>query len=307
MTTALMTTDLPLANRRTGKIRDLYDLTLNDGSDGILIIATDRISAFDVVLENGIPGKGVVLTRISKFWFDLFSSEVDHHLISVDSSEIEAISDEQKQAMDGRIMICRKTKVVPVECIVRGYLTGSGWVDYQKTGKLCGIQLPAGMVNCDRIESPLFTPSTKAEEGHDENISFEQACETAGEQLMNKIKQLSIDIYTKARDYAAQKGIIIADTKFEFGVSEEGGDPVLIDEVLTPDSSRFWPADQWQPGREQNSFDKQYVRNYLLELVKAGEWDKQYPGPSLPEEVVVNTLARYRQACDQLTGGSMAF
>jgi len=272
-----------------------------------LIIATDRISAFDVVLENGIPGKGVVLTRISKFWFDLFSSEVDHHLISVDSSEIEAISDEQKQAMDGRIMICRKTKVVPVECIVRGYLTGSGWVDYQKTGKLCGIQLPAGMVNCDRIESPLFTPSTKAEEGHDENISFEQACETAGEQLMNKIKQLSIDIYTKARDYAAQKGIIIADTKFEFGVSEEGGDPVLIDEVLTPDSSRFWPADQWQPGREQNSFDKQYVRNYLLELVKAGEWDKQYPGPSLPEEVVVNTLARYRQACDQLTGGSMAF
>jgi len=163
------------------------------------------------------------------------------------------------------------------------------------------------MVNCDHIESPLFTPSTKAEEGHDENISFEQACETAGEQLMNKIKQLSIDIYTKARDYAAQKGIIIADTKFEFGVSEEGGDPVLIDEVLTPDSSRFWPADQWQPGREQNSFDKQYVRNYLLELVKAGEWDKQYPGPSLPEEVVVNTLARYRQACDQLTGGSMAF
>ena len=307
MTTALMTTDLPLANRRTGKIRDLYDLTLNDGSDGILIIATDRISAFDVVLENGIPGKGAVLTRISKFWFDLFSSEVDHHLISVDSSEIEAISDEQKQAMDGRIMICRKTKVVPVECIVRGYLTGSGWVDYQKTGKLCGIQLPAGMVNCDHIESPLFTPSTKAEEGHDENISFEQACETAGEQLMNKIKQLSIDIYTKARDYAAQKGIIIADTKFEFGVSEEGGDPVLIDEVLTPDSSRFWPADQWQPGREQNSFDKQYVRNYLLELVKAGEWDKQYPGPSLPEEVVVNTLARYRQACDQLTGGSMAF
>ncbi len=302
MTTALMMTDLPLRNRRTGKIRDLYDLTLNDGSEGLLIVATDRISAFDVVLENGIPGKGVVLTQISKFWFDLFSAQVDHHLISVDSTEIEALSDEQKRSLEGRIMICRKTKVVPVECIVRGYLTGSGWVDYQKTGKLCGIQLPTGMVNCDRIESPMFTPSTKAEQGHDENISFEQACDTVGEQLMNKVKQLSIDIYTKARDYAAGKGILIADTKFEFGLLDGSSEPVLIDEVLTPDSSRFWPADDWTPGKEQNSFDKQYVRNYLLELVDAGEWDKQYPGPSLPEEVVNNTLSRYRQAFNQLTG-----
>jgi phosphoribosylaminoimidazole-succinocarboxamide synthase len=302
MSKALMTTDLPLENRRTGKIRDLYDLTLKDGSEGILIIASDRISAFDVVLENGIPGKGVVLTQISKFWFDLFSSEVDHHLISVDSADIEGLSEDERQAIDGRIMICKKTRVVPVECIVRGYLTGSGWVDYQKTGKLCGIQLPSGMVNCDRIETPLFTPSTKAEEGHDENISFEEACETAGEELMNKIRDLSINIYAKARDYAADKGIIIADTKFEFGVLEGSTEPVLIDEVLTPDSSRFWPADDWQPGREQDSFDKQYVRNYLLKLVDAGQWDKQYPGPRLPEDVVNNTYSRYRQACSQLTG-----
>jgi|TARA_Y100000310_G_scaffold343442_1_gene451098 phosphoribosylaminoimidazole-succinocarboxamide synthase len=302
MTTALMTTDLPLRNRRTGKIRDLYDLTLKDGSEGILIVATDRISAFDVVLQNGIPDKGVVLTQISKFWFDLFSSEVDHHLLSVDSADIESLSDEQQRTLEGRIMICRKTEVIPVECIVRGYLTGSGWVDYQKTGKLCGIELPTGMVNCDRIETPLFTPSTKAEEGHDENISFEQACDAAGEDLMNRVKQLSIDIYRKARDFAADKGIIIADTKFEFGVMEGSSEPILIDEVLTPDSSRFWPADQWQPGQEQNSFDKQYVRNYLLELVDAGEWDKQYPGPSLPDEVVDNTISRYRQACNQLTG-----
>ena len=301
MSTALMTTDLPLENRRTGKIRDLYDLTLKDGSAGILIVASDRISAFDVVLENGIPGKGVVLTQISKFWFDLFSSEVNHHLISVDSADIEGLSEDERQAIDGRIMICKKTRVVPVECIVRGYLTGSGWVDYQKTGKLCGIQLPAGMVNCDRIDTPLFTPSTKAEEGHDENISFEQACETAGEELMNKIRDLSINIYAKARAYAADKGIIIADTKFEFGVFEGSTEPVLIDEVLTPDSSRFWPANDWQPGREQDSFDKQYVRNYLLKLVDAGQWDKQYPGPSLPEDVVNNTYSRYRQACNQLT------
>ena len=301
MSSALMTTDLPLENRRTGKIRDLYDLTLKDGSAGILIVASDRISAFDVVLENGIPGKGVMLTQISKFWFDLFSSEVNHHLVSVDSADIEGLSEDERQAIDGRIMICKKTRVVPVECIVRGYLTGSGWVDYQKTGKLCGIQLPAGMVNCDRIDTPLFTPSTKAEEGHDENISFEQACETAGEELMNKVRDLSINIYAKARAYAADKGIIIADTKFEFGVFEGSTEPVLIDEVLTPDSSRFWPANDWQPGREQDSFDKQYVRNYLLTLVDAGQWDKQYPGPSLPEDVVNNTYSRYRQAYKQLT------
>lgn len=303
MSTALMSTDLPLKNKRTGKVRDLYDLKLKDGSDGILIIATDRVSAFDVVLANGIPGKGVVLTQISKFWFDFFQDDVRHHLISMDPADIEALSDAQTNSLIGRIMICRKTEVVPVECIVRGYLTGSGWLDYQKNGKLCGIDLPSGMVNSDKIEQPIFTPSTKADTGHDENISFEEACEVAGASLMQQIKELSLHIYTRARDYAAEKGIIIADTKFEFGIL--AGEPILIDEVLTPDSSRFWPAAEWQAGREQNSFDKQYIRNYLLELVAVGDWDKQYPGPSLPEDVISNSLERYLGAYKRLTGNEL--
>lgn len=298
----LMTTDLPLPNKRTGKIRDLYDLTLPDGEEGILIVATDRISAFDVVLENGIADKGVLLTQISRFWFDFFKDTVVHHLVSLDPADIDGLTQQQRDSLQGRIMICRKTKVVQVECIVRGYLTGSGWVDYQKTGKLCGIVLPEGMVNSDRLAEPIFTPSTKAEVGHDENISFDEACDIAGRDLMEKISELSLHIYNTARDYASEKGIIIADTKFEFGVLEGSEVPVLIDEVLTPDSSRFWPADDWTPGREQNSFDKQYVRNYLLEVVAAGKWDKQYPGPRLPDEVVGNTFLRYREAYSRLAG-----
>jgi phosphoribosylaminoimidazole-succinocarboxamide synthase len=296
-----MSTELPLENKRTGKVRDLYDLKLKDGSEGILIVATDRVSAFDVVLENVIPGKGIVLTQISKFWFDFFQDNVSHHLISMDPADIDGLNPDQRESLNGRIMICKKTEVVPVECIVRGYLTGSGWVDYQKTGSLCGIQLPEGMVNSDKIDDPLFTPSTKAEEGdHDENISFAESCEVAGQQLMEQIRDLSLHIYKTAREYAAGKGIIIADTKFEFGMM--GGEPILIDEVLTPDSSRFWPADEWQPGKEQNSFDKQYVRNYLLELVAADGWDKKYPGPSLPDEVISNSLQRYLEAYRRLTG-----
>jgi phosphoribosylaminoimidazole-succinocarboxamide synthase len=298
-----MSTDLPLPNKKAGKVRDLYDLTLKDGSAGILIVATDRISAFDVVMANGIPGKGIVLTQISKFWFDFFRNDVKHHLVSVDPAEIEGLSKAQQDSLVGRIMICRKTEVVPVECIVRGYLTGSGWVDYQKTGKLSGINLPTGMVNSDRIEQPIFTPSTKAEQGHDENISYEESCEIAGEQRMADIRTLSLEIYTKAREYAATRGIIIADTKFEFGTKE--GEVILIDEVLTPDSSRFWPAAEWQPGREQNSFDKQYIRNYLLELVNANKWDKKYPGPALPGEVIDNSLARYLEAFRLLTGNEL--
>jgi phosphoribosylaminoimidazole-succinocarboxamide synthase len=300
MSNALLSTDLPLKNKRTGKVRDLYDLTLKDGSDGILIIATDRVSAFDVVLANGIPGKGVVLTQIAKFWFDLFQDDVKHHLISVDPADIEGLSETQRHSLEGRIMICQKTEVVPVECIVRGYLTGSGWVDYQENGQLCGIDLPSGMVNSDKIDQPIFTPSTKADSGHDENISFEEACEVAGRDLMERIQDLSLHIYTRARDFAADKGIIIADTKFEFGML--AGEPILIDEVLTPDSSRFWPATEWLPGREQNSFDKQYIRNYLLELVAAGDWDKKYPGPSLPEDVISVSLERYLEAGKRLTG-----
>lgn len=295
MSEALMSTDLPLANKRTGKVRDLYDLPLADGSAGILIIATDRVSVFDVVLGNGIPGKGVLLTQISKLWFDYFKDDYAHHLISTDPADIGGLTDSQRKDLEGRIMICRKAKVVPIECIVRGYLTGSGYKDYLGSGEVCGIALPAGMTNSDRIDSPIFTPSTKAEQGHDENISFEAACELVGENVMQEIRDISFGIYKKGSAYALDRGIIIADTKFEFGWGEQG-EIVLIDEVLTPDSSRFWPAAEWQPGREQNSFDKQYVRNYTETLVSAGQWDKQYPGPELPEEVIANTLARYREA-----------
>lgn len=297
---AVLTTDLPLPNKRSGKVRDLYDLTLGDGSEGLLIIATDRVSAFDIVMKNGIPGKGVMLTKISSFWFNFFADKVKHHLLSTDPSDIKGLSDDQRASLEGRIMICKRTQVVPVECIVRGYLTGSGWKDYQKTGQVCGIDLPANLQNSSKIEEPIFTPSTKAEEGHDENISFEVACETAGEPLMNQLRDLSLNLYGAARDHAAERGIILADTKFEFGLEGGSGDPILIDEIFTPDSSRFWPADEWEPGREQNSFDKQYVRNYLEELVSAGEWDKQYPGPSLPDDVIENTLSRYQEAYDRL-------
>ncbi len=301
MTEPVMTTDLPLANKRTGKVRDLYDVTLPDGGDGLLIVATDRVSVFDVVLANGIPGKGVLLTRISKFWFDFFSDSVGHHLVSMDPRDVPGLSDPERATLEGRIMICRKTDVVPVECIVRGYLTGSGYKDYLKTGQICGISLPAGMVNSDRIATPIFTPSTKPEAGHDENISFEAACDKVGRGLMEAIRDRSLYLYGTGRDYARERGIIIADTKFEFGLIEGESAPVLIDEVLTPDSSRFWPADEWTPGGEQNSFDKQYVRNYTQGLVDKGEWDKEYPGPALPDEVIDNTIARYEEALVRLT------
>jgi phosphoribosylaminoimidazole-succinocarboxamide synthase len=302
MAKALMTTDLPLPNKRTGKVRDLYDLTLPNGDDGILIIASDRVSVFDIVLGNGIPEKGVMLTKISTFWFDLFSGKFNHHLVSTDSADIEGISKEQQEMLKGRIMICRRSQVVPVECIVRGYLTGTGYKDYQRTGQVCGIDLPKGLVNSDRIEQPIFTPSTKPEEGHDENISFEESCNVAGSELMNKLRNISLSIFSQGRDYALERGIIIADTKFEFGLEDGVGEPVLIDEVLTPDSSRFWPASDWQPGQEQNSFDKQYVRNYTQGLVEKGEWDKEYPGPFLPDEIIETTYKRYEEAYNRLIG-----
>ncbi len=298
MSDAVIKTDLPLPNKRQGKVRDLYDLTLDDGSAGILIIATDRVSVFDVVLENGIPGKGKMLTGISNFWFDFFADKVNHHLVSLDPRTIAGLSEAQYASLEGRIMICRKSEVIPIESIVRGYLTGSGWKDYQKTGQVCGIDLPEGMQNSSKIAEPIFTPSTKADEGHDENISFEQSCDIAGKELMEEVRDTSLMIYKTARDFAAERGIIIADTKFEFGMSD--GKLTLIDEVLTPDSSRFWPANEWQAGREQNSYDKQYVRNYTEELVAAGQWNKEYPGPSLPEDVINNTLNRYQEAIDKL-------
>lgn len=296
---AIVSTDLPLANKRQGKVRDLYDVTLPDGGEGVLIIASDRVSVFDVVLANGMPGKGKLLTTLATFWFEFFADKITHHLISTDPRQIEGLSKAQYDMLEGRIMICRKSEVVPVEAIVRGYLTGSGWKDYQTSGQVCGIDLPAGMQNSSKIESPIFTPSTKPDQGHDENISFVRACELVGEEVMTDIRDTSLMIYKTARDYAAERGIIIADTKFEFGM--QGGQLTLIDEVLTPDSSRFWPADEWQVGKEQNSYDKQFVRNYTEELVAAGQWDKEYPGPALPDEIIEKTLAKYHEAIEKLT------
>lgn len=317
--TALLNTDLPLTGRRSGKVRDLYHTRLPDGSDGLLLIASDRISAFDVVMANGITGRGVVLTQISKFWFDRFADRVKHHLVSTDASVIPNLSDAQRDSLRGRIMLCRKTHVVPIECVVRGYLAGSGWKEYQKSQTVCGIKLPAGLRQCDKLPAPIFTPATKEESGHDENISFERACEIAGPALMTRLRDLSLMIYTEARDYAAQRGIILADTKFEWGLDPalvaQGGQgeahlpqdaqPILIDEVLTPDSSRFWPADEFEPGRDQNSFDKQIIRNYLQDLCDAGSWNKTPPGPALPQSVIDRAMQRYLQAYQMLTGKTL--
>ena len=302
MASALLGTDLDLLNKRTGKVRDLYDVTLASGEEALLIIATDRISAFDVVMQNGLPGKGIVLTQISKFWFDHFAETVPHHLISTDVADVPGLTDAQRDSLAGRIMLCRKTEVVPIECIARGYITGSGWKDYQRSGEVCGITLPEGLQNSDRLAEPLFTPSTKAVDGHDENISFAQGAEEVGEELMHWLGEKTLSLYSSARDYAASRGIILADTKFEFGQINGAGEPILIDEIFTPDSSRFWPADDWQPGREQASFDKQIVRNYLETVVASGEWDKTSPGPVLPDEVIERSIARYLEAYHLLTG-----
>ena len=306
MTGAVLTTDLSLPNKRSGKVRDLYDVTLDSGEDALLIVATDRISAFDVVMANGLPGKGVVLTQISRFWFDHFADQVAHHLISTDTADVPGLSAAEQAQLEGRIMICRKTNVLPVECIARGYITGSGWKDYQQTGQVCGISLPDGLRNSDRLAEPLFTPSTKAATGHDENISFAEGVEIVGAETMEWLSRTTLRLYTAARDYAAERGIILADTKFEFGLLPGAEEPILIDEIFTPDSSRFWPADEWRPGREQPSFDKQIVRNFLETLVDAGEWDKTPPGPTLPDEVVERSLGRYLEAYERLTGQPLA-
>ena len=306
MVTPLLETRLNLPNRRTGKVRDIYDVTLSNGEDALLIVATDRISAFDVVMANGLPGKGVVLTQISKFWFEHFAGRVEHHLLSTSAADVPGISAAERVALEGRIMLCRKTEVVPIECIARGYITGSGWKDYQRTGAVCGIPLPGGLRNSDRLETALFTPSTKADTGHDENISFDEGADIVGRELMEWLRDTTLGLYETARDYALGRGIILADTKFEFGRLPGRATPLLIDEIFTPDSSRFWPADQWQPGGEQPSFDKQIVRNYLETLVADGTWDKTAPGPELPDEVVEKTMARYLEAYERLTGSELS-
>jgi len=308
MTELLMETNLPLGGRRQGKVRDLYEGRLSDGRDVLLIVATDRVSAFDVVMPNGIPGKGVVLTQISRFWFEMIhqklADKLEHHLIATDADGVEGLSRDQKAQVAGRVMVGRRCKVVPIECVVRGYITGSGWKEYQQNQHVCGIKLPSGLKQCQKLPEAIFTPATKEDEGHDENISFERACELVGEPLMVKLRELSLAIYTLAHDYAQQRGIILADTKFEFGlpIDGQGDTPILIDEALTPDSSRFWPADQYEVGHDQPSYDKQYVRNYLQTLVDQGKWNKEAPGPVLPDEIVHNTQQKYLEAFKVLTG-----
>ena len=286
-------TDIPAIAVRRGKVRDVYDL-----GDRLLLVATDRISAYDVVLPTPIPGKGAMLTRLSRFWFSFLDDRVAHHFVDVVTDRAPAGLEPYLDQLRDRATLCRKCAVVPIECVVRGYLAGSGWTEYQRDQRVCGVKLPAGLSQCDELPEPIFTPATKAASGHDENISFEAAGELVGGDVMEVLRQKSLGIYATARDYARRCGIIIADTKFEFG--RRNGQYLLIDEVLTPDSSRFWPLDTYQPGRDQDSFDKQYVRNYLTTLVETGTWDKTPPGPDLPDEIVTNTAAKYREACGRL-------
>ncbi|HYD58202.1 MAG TPA: phosphoribosylaminoimidazolesuccinocarboxamide synthase [Burkholderiales bacterium] len=278
-----------------GKVRDLYAV----GDDKMLIVASDRLSAFDVVLPDPIPEKGRVLNAMAGFWFERLGHIVPNQLTGIDPESVVA-ADEQAQVR-GRSMVVKRVKPLPIEAVVRGYLIGSGWKDYLKTGKVCGIELPKGLRQAEKLPEPIFTPATKSAEGHDENISFEQAAGLIGGDLAATVREISIRLYKEAAEYAATKGIIIADTKFEFGLDEKNG-LVLIDEVLTADSSRFWPADSYQVGISPPSFDKQYVRDYLETL----DWDKTPPGPALPPDVVARTAAKYREALERLTGGRLA-
>jgi phosphoribosylaminoimidazole-succinocarboxamide synthase len=284
--------DLPgIKKVKSGKVREIFDL-----GDALLLVATDRISAFDVIMPNGIPRKGEVLTQISHFWFEKFSSLVPNHLLAGANDPLPQNLKPFADKVARRSMIVKKAKPLAIECIVRGYLSGSGWKEYKKSQTVCGIKLPSGLTESAELPEPIFTPSTKAEAGHDENISFEQSEKIVGKELAAQARDLSLKIYKAGRDYARQRGIIIADTKFEFGLFD--GKLILIDEVLTPDSSRFWPADQYAPGKGQPSFDKQFVRDYLETL----DWDKTPPGPQLPEDVVAKTSAKYVEAFERLTG-----
>jgi len=288
----LLETSLPgVALWKKGKVRDVYDL-----GDRLLVVATDRLSAFDVVLPTGVPGKGVLLTQMSLFWFRLLADVVPHHVVTADVTEYPEGLARFRDQLEGRSMIVVKTEVLPVECVVRGYLAGSGWKDYQATGAVCGIALGAGLRESDPIEPPIFTPATKAETGHDENISYETMVGTVGSERAAQVRRTSLEIYSRARAHAEARGIILADTKFEFGARD--GQLVWIDEALTPDSSRFWPRDGFAPGRSQPSFDKQFVRDYLETL----PWDKQPPGPELPPDVVARTLEKYVEAFERLRG-----
>lgn len=291
----VMQTSLDQLPCRRGKVRDIYDL-----GDQILLVSTDRISAFDFILPTGIPDKGRVLTQVSNFWFDHLKEP--NHLLETDVEKMDLPAEVDKAPLAGRSILVRKTEVVPVECVVRGYLVGSGWKEYQKSGSVCGIQLPEGLQESAKLPEPIFTPATKAEQGeHDENISFERMVEIVGKDLAEELRQRSIDIYNRGVEFAATKGIIIADTKFEFGRVED--EVILIDEVLTPDSSRFWPADQYAPGKSQPSFDKQFVRDWLTST----DWDKNSPPPALPDDIVAKTRDKYIEAYERLTGETFAW
>jgi phosphoribosylaminoimidazole-succinocarboxamide synthase len=295
MSAVVMTTECPELNLvHRGKVRDMYAIPGHD--DKLLMVATDRISAYDVVMAEPIAGKGIILTQISLFWFKLLGDVVPNHLISADIAEFPEVCQQYRSQLEGRSMLVKRTKVVPIECIVRGYLSGSFWSAYKKNTTVCGFELPAGMRESDQFPKPLFTPSTKAEQGlHDENISLEQMRALIGTNLTEQMANVSILLYQRAADYARAKGIIIADTKFEMGL--DGDTLTLIDEVLTPDSSRFWPLDQYQPGKGQPSFDKQFLRDYLSSL----DWNKQPPPPAVPEEILEKTRSRYQEAQEKLT------
>jgi phosphoribosylaminoimidazole-succinocarboxamide synthase len=283
----LLATDLPFP-RRQGKVRDVYDL-----GDRLFIVSTDRISAFDWVMPNGIPDKGRILTQLSLFWFEHLG--VENHFIS-DAIPDEVRVHDPRGRLLGRSMVVRKASVIPFECVVRGYLEGSGWKDYQGTGEVCGIDLPSGLKQCDALPEPIFTPATKAESGHDENVSFEVMSQAIGESLAKELRERTLAVYRKGTELARKRGVLIADTKLEWGWWDNR--ILLIDEVLTPDSSRFWPANEWQPGRSQASFDKQFVREYLSSTT----WDKNSPPPLLPQDIVEKTRARYIEAYERITG-----
>lgn len=301
---ALLEIDLPGLTARRGKVRDVFDL-----GDQVLLVASDRLSAFDWVLPTGIPDKGRVLTQISKFWFDLLAERlgVAHHLLTCDVTQMPLPAGTNLEQLAGRTMLCRKSRVVPFECVARGYLSGSGWNEYQANGAVCGVSLPTGLQESDRLPEPIFTPATKAEQGdHDENVSYDRMAKDLGEELSARLREKTLAIYSAGAEYAAERGVLVADTKFEFGLApskedtpgKEGDELLLIDEILTPDSSRFWPADRYTPGGPQPSFDKQFVRDWLL----ASDWDRESTPPALPAEVVEQTRAKYIEAYETLTG-----
>jgi phosphoribosylaminoimidazole-succinocarboxamide synthase len=292
MDNVVLQTNIGSVEPNRGKVRDIYDL-----GDKLLIVATDRISAFDVVMANGIPFKGTVLTQISLFWFEFLTEDIDHHLLTADVDQFPEPFCNYADQLAGRSMLVKKVKVLPIECVVRGYLAGSGWKEYQTSQTVCGAKLPAGLKQCEKLPELIFTPATKAERGtHDENISFERCVDVIGAERAEYVRDRSLDVFEKASDYAKSKGLILADTKFEWGISD--GQIILIDEVLTPDSSRFWPADKYEAGRDQESFDKQFVRNWLESI----NFNKSGPGVELPESIATKTSNKYIEGYERLTG-----